>query len=498
MGVFTNLMRKFSSAPLKEGTLESVFGTPIDFASIYSAYNMTGGAFPSPWGRDLFPDRSSTIRTPQQLDLIRNFCRVLYETNPSAKGVLSNISNYVIGAGFDVKVESKDEKSENKRLIAKVQAIIDDFCETNDIDEWYDEVFVRAEKDGEVFIRIFPTEDGVQIRAIEPDHIRTPFTQSTEGDWSFGIKTMSHDIQTPLEYNITYPDSTEERVPAHFIKHLKRNVNKNTKRGLSTFYACMDELKLTDSLREAVLQGEKVRNSIAYIRQFATAPQSTIQNMQDNAKTHTLPRLTENGTTQNVAVQKIESGAVVDIPKGLEMKDPPGSPNTTTSQEIMVASLAVVAAAFNCPEWMVTGKADGSSYSSALIAESPFMKTITKHQRIHTKFWISLFRDVVDIAIAQGNLPGDTLEKINICVAGPNPNVRGTKEQVESQLLLVKQGVQSLHTLATQNNLDLDSELARINEEKNMGLEHGENTTTEPSSSAPQTASGEMQKDQKE
>jgi hypothetical protein len=454
-----SIFKWFKKKNIKESSIQDIVGEPIDFTKYYP-YNLP---YTNVYNRELYPDRSTTIRSEQQLTVIRQFCRLLYETNPNATAIINGLTNYVISTGLKVKIKPR-ESANVTRLVKQAQKIVDDFMEENKVGELIYDCYERFLRDGEVFLRLFPQTDITQIRLIEPDHIIAPIGENGNGEWSYGIKTLLYDLNTILAYNYQPAPTYNEIVPAQFIHHLKNNVTRACKRGVSSFYAVMDELGGADALREAVQQGEKIRNSIAYVRQFAAATQSAIQMMNDNNATGQITTPTTN--TQNINVQRIYPGNVIDIPKGLEYKNPPASTNSTVAKDIINASLNAVAARFQIPSWIVSGHVEDSSYASSLTAESPFIKTCLRQQNIICSYLKCILKDVLDIEISKGRLSGDIFDKIEIVVTAPSPVARLTKDQIDSQISLVNQKVMSHHTLGVLNNLDPEEEALIIDDEQ--------------------------------
>ena len=454
-----NIFKMFKKKNLKETSYQDIVGKPIDWAKVNYPYNPPMANI---YTRELYPDRSTTIRNEQQLTVIRQFCRLLYETNPNATAIINGLTNYVIGTGLKVKIKAK-EKANVSRLVKQTQKIVDDFIDANNVEDLYYDVYERFIRDGEVFLRVFPQREETQIRLIEPDHIAAPLGENGNGVWSYGIQTKLYDLNTIIAYNYQPAPTYNEIVPAHFIHHLKNNVTQACKRGLSSFYAVMDELGGSDGLRETVQQGEKVRNSIAYMRQFAQATKSTVQSMNDEAATDSFTTPTTN--PQSVNVQQVYSGSVIDIPKGLEYKEPPQSNGSTTAIDIISASLNSIAARFQIPSWIVSGLVEDSSYASSLTAESPFIKTCLRQQKVLCNFFKAIFKDILEIEMFKGNLQTDAFDKIEIVVNAPSPIARNTKDVIESQLALVHEKIMSKHTVSTLNNLDTEEELRIIEDE---------------------------------
>lgn len=442
--------------------------------------------------RELFPWKATTLRTIFDVDRMRWQARFLYETSPNAKGVIHGLRGYVIGKGLTFKVVEKDpdtdedvelkeaveppqpnpaqvpgakpepvEKPKNP-LVKKVTKVLEAFDEANDLCAWHREGFIRAYRDGELFIRIFPQDEAAIIRAIEPDQVRPPMGEGQEGPWAFGIKTSEDDWDTPLEYSLVYSKERYETVKANFIFHMKENVTRNVKRGISWLYTPSDELEGAQRLRTAAREGEKARQGISYIREHMAADKNTIETLTSSLSTGHITKTDIDGVSRDVQMQRQEPGTVVDIPKGLEYKPGPasGPSNHEAARVSEEQALLAVAACFNVSSFMVTGNGDASSYASAVVAESPQQQLVITTQEKHTKFWQNVYKAVIEIEIEKGNLPEDTLEQVDIHVTAPNP-ARDKKEAIEADLLLVDAGVMSDTTLAGRCNLDYDEEKAK-------------------------------------
>lgn len=493
-------MWPFKSKPKVQRLQEDISGGgimgdryPIEqLATFKYVGNSNGFVF----GRDLFPWKSTTIRTIWDHDRQRYVGRELYESNCNAKGVLNGLRGYVIGKGLTLKVvdidqeaegdtelqeqdgpppapQSQDpsqpgsallpaapEKPEASPLAKKVKKLLDEFSKRNKIKDWQKEIFVRWHRDGEAFLRLFPqVDEPTLLRAIEPDMVRPPVGESLEGPWAFGIRTALDDWDVPEKYNIIYTKERHEQVDAEFVHHIKNNVVRNVRRGISTYWACSDELYGASKLRYASREGEKVRQSIAYLRQHESAPKSTITQLQADSQTATQKKWDADGAQRDIPLQRQEPGSVIDIPKGLTYLQGPVNPQDGAKLAESQGLLAVAAAWTVC-SFLVTGEGDASSYAGAVVAESPMQHSIEDQQEAQTDFWQDVFEAAVKIEIEKGNLPEDTLDLVEIHVVAPNP-ARDKLDAIEGDQILVKAGLMSDETAATRQNLDLDEEIAK-------------------------------------
>ena len=495
MGIGSWFRRQFSG-PLREASAEDIYGTPV---SDYELNTWSGRPLTPVYGPELFRDKLQTIRTLQELNRIRHVSRFLYERNPNANGGINGMGRYVIGSGSAQTVQSTSpDKEPPARLAKAIEALLDEFKKDNSFKVMEREIYRRYLIDGECFIRLTPTDDGItDAKFIEPDQIVPPQGQSFEGPWSWGILTDPDRPGKPIKYNVRdYTNNTERAVDAQFVFHLKRGSNLNQKRGLPALTACIDELQGGAKLRHASREGEKVRASIAYVRQHAQAPLSAVRG---------LPSSSASGTIQvgaeEVVLQQIVAGTVQDIPEGLEYLPPPPSPNSDASAVCIQLSLQATAAALECPYWLISGDSSASSYASSLTAESPFIKLVTGEQDVIGDYVDDVLTAVIEIAAEQerDNIPADVLDVIDLHVNYTVPVVRAKLEEAQRNEVLRLAKIKSPQTIAGEEGLDFDKEQA------NFAALPPEPTVSQwdtvvgqrpATGTQPQTASGQMQRDQ--
>jgi hypothetical protein len=114
------------------------------------------------------------FETEQDLARMRGMARWLADSSPAAIGVLKNLTNYVLGTGFKYTAGSKRDAP--KGLVSAVQQAVDEFLDDNDwCGDLEHELFRRAHRDGEYFVRLHHTGGGrVALRVIEPEQVSEP------------------------------------------------------------------------------------------------------------------------------------------------------------------------------------------------------------------------------------------------------------------------------------------------------------------------------------
>ena len=188
-------------------------------------------------------------RTWQDHAFLRGAARVLCETNNQAKGALNGLTNYVIDVGFQWHAREKDRSDIPQGIADAVKNAIDEFAEHNLWAELEKELFRRSRRDGEYFIRTFVDERTglTSIRTAEPEQIVENPTQWEYRIGSFGIINADHDVQHHIGYIYSEDGSpaTSEVVPAEEMQHVRCNVDRAIKRGLTDF--CFDTYDLIKS-----------------------------------------------------------------------------------------------------------------------------------------------------------------------------------------------------------------------------------------------------------
>lgn len=399
----------------------------------------------APYAMDLYEDRAATLRTQEQFSRVRNLCRQLYEVNPTANGIINGLVAFGIDTGFAVKAQ--DETA---------QEVLDDFILKNDLAAYYSEIYMRLLRDGEVFIEILPQRNATtEIRVIEPDAVRCPLGESTDGPWSFGIHIAPGSTK-PDKYCIVERDLQEEIIPAIFVKHIKINTPKNVKRGIPALWSSYTDLVSAAQLRLSTCRGQKSRNRISYFIQHQTADKTEVQSLTD-ARTD-LTKI--NRVQKPVDVAVAEDGVVVSIPKGCEVKTMPPSNAGEESEKVLTEHYKAIAACMNVPLWLVAGTSDDASYNSSLVQESPLVKRILREQQIMIILWKDIFTNVLDIESEKGVMIDSSLE-----VDAPIVAVRNLTEENNMYKVLYDAGLVSRSTWQTKIGLDPVQENDKIAEE---------------------------------
>lgn len=454
------------------------------------------------------------FRNEVDLARLRMPSRILCATNNYAIGLLSGLTSYVIGAGFDYRAASMPgmEGECPKELIKACQLIIEDFAKLND---WHGgeqpgmeaELFWRSCEDGEFFLRCFPQEDGkTKVRTVEPEQVTMPggavmwngarvFIPANEG--MFGVVTPSEDAQDVRGYYVFYGTDVAggSVIPHDEMVHLRRNVHRSIKRGMPDFsFDSHTKLVLASKLAHSLGTCGAIQAAIPWIEQFEVANKATVLGLIDGLDAgdlngdYTQPNL-DTGKTDTFS--KIEPGTIPHIAKGHEYVPSPSAGNAQQHLAILQMLAQSGGNRWNAPAWLATADNTSANYATALTEESPFIKTVTRNQTAYKgafvkSFWFALEHFVK----TRGGLRvvarvGDVLREmfftwhdikrmIDIQVEAHNPEVRNKLDDAQRQTIQIQAGTLSPQTAMAEDGRDVDREQTNILEwRETMGTQMG-------------------------
>lgn len=443
-----------------------------------------------PFGREMLPasraaDREQGrngpfVETEQELATVRGLARMVTTASCPGAGILNNLTNYVVGTGFKFTAGAKRRRPAPAGLISAVQDAVDEFLDDNDFHGDLDrELFARVRRDGEVFVALYPQAGGrTVVRIVEPEQITAPqsppVSEAELGlpfatDWSLGIHTPEHDVNTVLGYNLRWQaGDIDDYLPAALVEHWKANVDRNVKRGLSDFFPAWQWLSRHEKLLANTGEGAAVQAAIAFVRQHAAGTtQQQIESVRSARADYTLSHRTAGGERQTY-VQRYESGTILDIPRGLTyLAGPLGAERGPHFIDIAQALLRHVATRWAMPEYMISGDASNANYASTVEAGTPFVGCVEALQaNCKSRFGRLVWKALANFAAAgrfqrfgTAGSYASLLRLIEISIEPPRVANQNKLQETQRREILHRAGVLSLRTWQTQEGLDPEMEL---------------------------------------
>ena len=405
---------------------------------------------------------------------IRAGARLMCSISTLASGALRGLTNYVVGEGYTHKaVWRKGKGQPDKLLLQAVQQVIDDFIRDQEWNLREREIFSCTRRDGESFWRFFPDEDeGVlRVRSILPEQVMEPAANIPYDRGSFGVLTEPEDLERPTGYWVCYdgdsgrPDDPDG-VPADEISHIKVNVDRGVKRGLSDFsFDTYDSINSAQHLQENMTEGAAIQASLALIRQHDQSVQAEISGFASvgGGASPDLPNGTPDPYLWN-RTAKYGPGRIEDIDKGWEYVPPPGATAGEAHVAVFSASLRSVAVRWNAPEWIISGDASNNNYSSSITAEAPFVRSCKAEQCVYKGPFNRTVRMAVRVAANAGRivLQGrrwtweDLKQVVDIETTPPSIEVRDKDKEAQGNRVRIDGGWKSPQQVAAEEGLDWD------------------------------------------
>jgi capsid protein len=385
------------------------------------------------------------------LSEIRAQCRALAVSNEFAINGHENRISYIVGTGHAYHAVARPEHDAPEELLRDVQAVLDQFVRANRWHQRQQEIVRRKDRDGEAFLRLFPTADGsVRVRFVEPGQVSTPPERIGDPSASLGVLTESDDVESVLGYFVD-----GRLVDAAEIQHRKAHVDANVKRGLPLFYPVRKNLRRAEKLLRNMSVVAEIQSAIALIRKHASGTRSGVQNfVQSQADVSTANPSTGKATH----FQRYAPGTILDAFAGVDYEFPAAAIDAARYVAVLQAELRAIASRLVMPEFMLTSDASNANYSSTMVAEGPAVKMFQRLQRELIDEDLDVMRRVIAAAVTAGRLPRESLTAVEIQGVPPTLAARDRLKEAQADQILLRSGVLSPQTMAMRHGLDPDKE----------------------------------------
>ena len=383
------------------------------------------------------------IEREEDLDSVRTMCRQLSLYNEFAVNALENRINYLVGCGHQYSVRAKKHASPGAAVIGQVESWLDEFLEMNHWRRRQQEIVRRMDRDGEAFIRLFPTNDGMTLlRFVDPERVRTPEELQNEPGERMGISFDRRDAETIHGYWID-----GQYVPYASVQHRKSNVDAIVPRGLPLFFPVRKNLRRAEKLLRNISIVADIQSAIAIIRKHQTSNQSAVDKFFNDKRT--------NGSSPGFspALNRYGPGTILDASAAIDYQFPVAAIDASRYVTVLQAELRAIAARLVMPEFMLTSDASNANYSSTMGAEGPAVRMFQRLQNELAFDDITLFQRAIRIACAARRLPEEAMSQIEIHAIAPNLAVRDRLRETQADKILFDADVLSKREFALRNNL---------------------------------------------
>lgn len=397
-------------------------------------------------------------RNERELTRMRDECRMLGHCNPFARNGHENRISYLVGWGHTYTVESKPDADATPAQIAEVKAAIDAFLKANTWGNRQQEILLRFDRDGDVFLRYFAPPDGIlRVRFIEPEMIRAP--KDAKPNQSYGVETDPLDIETVLAYHLAIDDqgNTAPLDPVE-VQHRKANVDSSCKRGQPLFYPVRQYLARANKTLVNMSTVSGIQAAIAMIRKWQGATKAGVQSLLTNKADATVT--TSNGQTHNF--ERFPPGTILNAPAGAEYDFPAQGIDPSKHIAGIQAELRAVASFLVMPEFMLTSDASNANYASTLVSEGPAVKMFERLQQQQILWDREVLEKALALAVSVGALSQQAVDATEICIEPPTVHVRDRLKEAQTAQIEMTLGVLSPQTATAEAGRDYETEQNNI------------------------------------
>lgn len=409
----------------------------------------------------------------------RAAARLLCGMGTQADGVLGGLCAYVVHQGFKYTASARKGADAPPELVKAVQGAIDDFSKRNAWPELEQELFRRSRRDGEYFLRHFDADGDLAVRVVEPEQVLdAPHLSPEEG--KYGVITDADDRERVEAFWVCYDGDAGdgEEVPADEVVHVKVNVDRTVKRGMTDFaFDTHDTIRSAQRLLEAMAEGAAIQASIALVRSHQGSGKEQVEDFVGSLASSARLNATTGRTEHE---QRYYPGMIVDMPEGMSYSPTPFGAN---AQGFTVVSQAVLRAAgvkWNAPEWLISGDASNNNYASSITAESPFVKRCEQFQQLYGQAGVRSVEAAVRARCDAGRLIAggrawswrEVRQLVEIGFVAPTVQARNKLQEAQENSVYLQAKIKSPQTVSGEIGLDYDDEQTRIEEhaERTGGL----------------------------
>jgi hypothetical protein len=382
-------------------------------------------------------------------------------------------------AGFEYEARPRKgwEKDPTAVECAKaLQQVAGEFIELNEWPVREKESCWWAVVDGERGLRTFAQADGATlVREIDPEQVGQPPGHAADPHCLYGIRTDPRDVETALEYFITYDGLEYETVPAAEVVWMKRNVPRTVKRGLSDFYSSAPALEQLVKLLDNMTTAGSVQAAIAWIEQYLQGQRRERRGrggQQARPEPAAGPQPVDG---QALQLPALRAGLDPVVGGGKQYLPPPQAVGASVHIQIVQAGLRAIGNRWCMPEYMVSGEAD-EVVANAMVSGSPFVTKIECEQALSFKpfflkvLWVAA-RNAANhgrFRVAGRQLPltyAEVRALVDLHATPPKVAVSAKADDWAVDSGLVDKGAMSLQTLRARHDLDSDQERANLLQE---------------------------------
>lgn len=412
------------------------------------------------------------------------FVRRLIGFNEVTEAVSTALRVYIFGQGVEISVQPASKRQTPPELVDAVRRIVEKFSEDNSLVNNLDlELHQRTRDDGEVIMPIEREGNRILCEPVETVQLTQPIGPQVINDWvshrhgidcdsfipswSFGVLTPRNRSSRAMAYHILRDNSGDfDTYAADELVHVKRNVPRSAKRGVSDWIAPLDRLSMAMSLATSMGKGAALQAAIPWIEQYENATNAQMRSDGNPSFDGNSPNGRGNATRPELSA-RYRPGQIIRTKIGKKyLPGPMGSGRENGFELVEKLLVQMIGSRWLMTYPMISGDASAVNFAASLTAEAPFVKAREADQQFYGGALKSMLWKVVKLAWKLGWLDTrgiriDELEQwVDIKVDFTSPASRDKLQLVQQLAAEVGLGTTSVRTAAVELGRDYDEEKA--------------------------------------
>ncbi len=319
---------------------------------------------------------------------------------------------------------------------------------------------------------------------VEPDEVTEPADAYGLNDylgiidhescyWEYGILTCyneelkSHDTETPLYYHIVRTDDGTDWdcVEADRMVHFKRNTSRKAKRGVSDYFAMLEDIEGEGKLNASLRKGMEILANIPFIKEFPTGSSMSSPSGAD-IQSISLPSI--GGGSRTVQQVKYHPGTVPSIRGGKYQAGPLAQMRNDAVMDCLKYLLKRMGTFWTIPNFMMSGDTDTALYSAVLAIGSPFVNQREKDQTFYGAGFVEIIEKALRIAYETGQIShlapsfARLMSLVEIDYEAPQVTMTDETAQAQRDQIDIQSGIKTIQTAREQRGIDHDKEEERM------------------------------------
>lgn len=390
---------------------------------------------------------------PGDLSELRRRSINAYYRDPHGRSIIRTLVKFIIGKGTVVDFHEKDKEA--------LTHIIRWWRWCSRINRWFSfqkEFVRRTFRDGEVFVRKFPQNDGspLRLRFIDPDKVPDD-----------GIITDPDDVETVLAYRIATSNGKFIEVDASEIIHYKYDVDRNVKRGRPVLESMLKNIARYEKWVEARMVLNIVRSSVALVREVQGSTT-------DLSRLRTAQRSSSQTGVEADRAKMLRPGTIITASPGVKYTMLSPDLDARDAAQDGRTILLSLAAAAGLPDVFVTADYSQANFASTVVSQNPAIREFEDNENSFSEPFSDIITWFLEDGIRVGAIPREVVEKdgtvrpinLDFSISYPPLIKRDLRQETEAWEVMHSNGIVSKRTWALNMGLDPDEERKLIAEEQ--------------------------------